>query len=111
LRFQEGFLKRCSESEAMLSLFRLMGNTPHGSWTGCPHFGLREFLEDAKMRPEQAQRAVEEMNRALESLGITHVRVESIGKPEQLDREKGSLAINLVFTDDPAKTSSLRVER
>jgi hypothetical protein len=88
-----------------------MGNTPHGSWAGCPHFGLREFLEDSRTRPEQAQRAVEEMNRALESLGIMHFRVEAISKQGQQDREGNSLAVTLVSTSDPAKTSSLKVER
>lgn len=54
---------------------------------------------------------MEEMNRALESLGIMHFRVEAISKQGQQDREGNSLAVTLVSTSDPAKTSSLKVER
>ena len=87
-----------------------MGNTPHGSWAGCASFGLRELLEESKNRPERAQLALEELNRALASLGITHVRVERIQKEAQLVGAE-NLEVELVSKTDPAKVYSLRAER
>jgi len=47
-----------------------MARTPHGKWAGSRHFGLRDFLEDARTRPERLQEAVGELNLAFADLGV-----------------------------------------
>lgn len=56
----------------------MMARTPHGSWRGCPHFGLRELLDQRQWKAERAVLALGEINRALEDLGITSVKAESV---------------------------------
>ena len=110
MRFRGGFLVRSTEPEAIVSLFRMLGGTPHGSWAGCPSFGLRDFLEDTRVRPEQLQRAVEQANQALEDLGILHFRVQSIRRDGDPERGSMSLAVNLISTADAASLTSISLE-
>jgi hypothetical protein len=84
-----------------------MANTPHQSWAGSPHFGLRELLEQSRAKPERVQFALEEMNRALEGLGITSYRVEKIASESLPGEEAGRWVITLVSTADQGKTYSL----
>lgn len=108
MRFRQGFLQRCDEAEAVLSLLRVMANTPHQSWAGSPHFGLRELLEQSRARPEKVQFALEEMNRALETLGVTGFRVASITPDSSPGDEASRWVVKLVSTVDSAKTYSLQ---
>jgi len=85
-----------------------MANTPHQSWAGSPHFGLRELLEQGKARPEKVQFAVEEMNRALETLGVTGFRVGSIISESEPGEEASRWVVNLVSTADSAKTYAMQ---
>lgn len=78
LRVRGGFLERCDREQAVLSLIDVMVRTPQGSWSGCRRFGLREYFEQARMRPGLPQAAVHEANLALEELGITDVRIQAI---------------------------------
>jgi hypothetical protein len=104
---REGFLRRCDESEAILSLLRVIANTPHGSWEGGRHFGLRELLDESRARPDRVQVAVEEMNLSLDSLGITNFRVESIQCESAPADEASRWVVTLVSTVDRTKTYSL----
>jgi hypothetical protein len=90
----------------VLALVRVMANTPYRSWAGCPHFGLRELLEQGATRPEKIQFALEEVNRALGDLGISSFRVESITRDSPAASEVGEWTVNLVSTTDPTKTYS-----
>jgi hypothetical protein len=85
-----------------------MANTPHQSWAGSPHFGLRELLEQGRSRPEKIQFAIEEMNRALESLGVTGFRVGNIAMESQAGEETSRWIIILASTTDSAKTYSMQ---
>jgi hypothetical protein len=85
-----------------------MANTPHQSWAGSPHFGLRELLEQGRSRPEKIQFAMEEMNRALDSLGVTGFRVGSIAMESQPGEETSRWVITLASTTDSAKTYSMQ---
>jgi len=91
-----------------LSLLQVMANTPHQSWAGSPHFGLRELLEHGRARPEKIQFAVEEMNRSLESLGVTGFRVGSIAMESQPGEGISQWVITLASTTDSAKTYSMQ---
>jgi hypothetical protein len=86
---------------------RVMANTPHGSWAGSPHFGLRELLEQSRARPDKVQFALEEINRSLDSLGITNFRVEAIKCESPSSDEVNRWVVTLVSTADRTKTYSL----
>jgi len=82
-----GFLERCEEQAAMLSLLQLMAATPGGSWAACPSFGLRDLLESGRQRDDVPRLAAERANRALAELGLHNFRVgEFVREPgERLD--------------------------
>jgi len=90
----------------VLSLVRVMANTPYGSWAGCEHFGLRELLEQGLRRPEKIRLAVEEMNRALGDLGITNFLVESIANESPAGAEVNRWVVTLASRMDHTKTYS-----
>ena len=85
-----------------------MANTPHQSWAGSSHFGLRELLEQGRARPEKVQFALEEMNRALETLGVTNFRVSAITSESQPGEEIGRWVVTLASTTDSGKTFSMQ---
>ena len=84
-----------------------MANTPHGSWAGCPHFGLREILEESSTRSEKVQVAMDQINRALEDLGITNFQVEAITRDSVAGAEVGQWTITLASTVEPGRTFSV----
>lgn len=86
-----------------------MANTPHGSWKGCPHFGLRDFFEQARVRPDLPQLAIQEVNLALKDLGIVNIRIERIAKEAQTDRDIDSYAVTVVSSAEAGKTYSVNV--
>jgi hypothetical protein len=102
----EGFLRRCDGPEAVLSLVRVMANTPQGSWAGCPHFGLRDLLEQSSLRQEKVQLAMDQINRALQDLGITSFRVEAMNRDSAAAAEVGQWTITLASTAEPGRTFS-----
>lgn len=73
-----------------------MATTPHGSWKGCPHFGLRDFFEQARVRPDLPQLAIQEVNLALKDLGIVNLQVHKIAREAQTDRDVDSYAVTIV---------------
>lgn len=95
--------------QAVLSLIRVMATTPHGSWKGCPHFGMRDFFEQARTRPELPQAAIQEVNLALSDLGITGFRVESIARDPQVKRDVDEYSVKIASTTEGGKTYSLNV--
>lgn len=99
IRCREGFLQRCDEPHAILSLISVMARTPHGSWAGSRHFGLRDFFEQARQRPELPQLALHELNYALNDLGIRHYRVESIQRETPASAGEDVYAVVLAAAD------------
>lgn len=91
----------------MLSLVRVMANTPRGSWAGCPNFGLRDLLEQGNTRSEKAQLAKDEINRAFEDLGITNFRVEAVTRDSVSGAEVSQWTITLSSASEPGKTFSV----
>ena len=100
-------MRRTDEVQAVLSLIRVMASTPHGSWEGCPHFGMRDFFEQARTRPDLPQAAIQEMNLALADLGIVNIRVESISKESQESRDVDSYTVKIASASEVAKTYSV----
>jgi len=107
LRLDKGFLQRCDGPEAVLSLVRVMANTPRGSWVGCPNFGLRDLLEQGNTRSEKAQLAKDEINRVFEDLGITNFRVEAVTRDSLSGAEVSQWTITLSSAAEPGKTFSV----
>lgn len=106
----KGFLQRCDGPEAVLSLVRVMANTPRGTWAGCPNFGLRDLLEQGNTRAEKAQLAKDEINRAFEDLGITNFRVEAVTRDSVSGAEVSQWTITLSSTAEPGKTFSIGLD-
>lgn len=109
LRLDNAFLRRCQEPEAILALVRVMATTPHGSWAGSEHFGLRDRFEQARARPDLPQQAAQEINRALDDLGITHYRVQSIAAEPHPNRDVDSYVVTLAATDASGETLTVKV--
>jgi len=86
-----------------------MATTPHGSWKGCPHFGFRDFFEQARTRHELPQVAVQEANLALKDLGILNLRLEGIAKEPQANRDVDSYVVTLASTTEGGKSYSVSV--
>jgi hypothetical protein len=61
------------------------------------------------MRPELPQLALVEVNLALQDLGITNYRVESIAKEPQTNRDVDSYVVTLASTVEAGKTFSVSV--
>jgi uncharacterized protein YjiS (DUF1127 family) len=96
LRLDNAFLRRCEEAEGIVALVRLMATTPHGSWAFCPSFGVRDYFEQARVKPDLPRLAVAEINRSLEDLGITRYKVQSIASEPQPNRDVDSYVVTLV---------------
>jgi hypothetical protein len=97
---RDAFLRRCDEPEAVVAVLRLMASTPHGSWSGSRHFGIREFFEEARFRPELPQLAIQEANLALEDIGITSFRITAIAKEAPINPDVDSYVVSLASTRD-----------
>lgn len=106
IRLREGgFLERCEEPEAILSLLELMAATPGGSWAACPSFGLRDLLESGRQRDDVPRLAAERANLALAELGLHNFRVgEFVREPGQRP-ELNVYTVTLVSTE-PADSFS-----
>ena len=87
-----------------------MATTPHASWAGCSYFGLRELLEQSSTRPERVQFAMDEINRALDDLGIANFRVEGITRDSVSGAEVGQWTVTLASSADPTKTYSFGLD-
>ena len=109
LRFERGFFNRCSREEAIVSLVSVMAKTPHGSWVGSPHFGLREYFEEARAHPELPVQALQELNHALRDLGIVDYRVEEISKESPVSAETDSYVLKIVSNAEGGSSHSLRL--
>lgn len=107
LRFQNGFLRRTGEAEAILGFLRLMATTPGHSWQGSECFGVRDIFEKARTQPDAQKDAMERMNRALSDLGITGYRVDNITKEVSSNRDVDSYVVSIVSTVEPSKTYSV----
>jgi len=109
LRLEGGFLKRCPQVNAILSLVDIMAKTPHGSWIGSSHFGVREFFEEARKQPGLPSQAIQELNLALQDLGILDYRVQEIVKESRTQAETDSYVLKIVSTSEGGPAFSLRL--
>jgi hypothetical protein len=87
----------------------IMARSPHGKWAGSPHFGLRDFLEDARNRPERLQEAVLELNQAFEDLGMT-IRAKNVTFVPGLTLGSGVVEMSLLPAENGAEPFQLRLE-
>ena len=62
MRLEKGFLRRVDGPSAVLALLEVMARTPHGTWLGSTHFGLRDYLEGTGMRTISNKTALDEIN-------------------------------------------------
>ena len=103
---KQGFLTQCTEEEALAALGRILVRSPYGRWGGSRHFGLRDFFEDARRKPECLEKARDELNAALSELGMV-CRVESIEREPGTSDETTALVVNFSLPED--KVFSARV--
>jgi hypothetical protein len=96
---KQGFLTQCSEEEALAALGRILVRSPYGKWSGSRHFGLRDFFEDARRKPECLEKARDELNAALSELGIA-CRVESIEREPGPNEDTMALVVNFSLQGD-----------
>jgi len=107
---KDGFLLRCGDRQALEQLLAdIMARTPHGKWAGSRHFGLRDFLEDARARPERLQEAVLELNQAFADLGMA-IRAQTIAFVPGATPGTGAVDISLFSVENGEERFQLRVE-
>jgi len=99
MRLKSGFLRRVDGPSAMLALIEIMARTPHGSWRGSVHFGLRDYLNRSGPQSIAAKRAIDETNAALSDLGIDNYRVESITREQAQPGGAAVFAVSLVSSE------------
>ncbi|GIU77234.1 MAG: hypothetical protein KatS3mg005_0472 [Bryobacteraceae bacterium] len=109
LRLENGFLRRTDEAEAVLRFIEMMARTPAGSWAGCPSFGVRNFFENMRLRPEGLRLAEKAINDTLADLGIRHYRLKSIQKEAGPNPDVDVYSLTLVSTEDPSMTWTSRL--
>jgi hypothetical protein len=95
LQLEVGLLRRCDEAESLSALMEIMVWTPHGSWPSCKHLGLRDFFEQDARIPVRAlpEQRVQELNHALEELGVVCYRLRSLIREPEADRDVGSYVL------------------
>ena len=109
LRLKKAFLDKCDEREAVLRLVRIMATTPNGSWKGSKPFGVRDLFERLDRRQNVPREALEEINKALVDLGITHYRVESLAKEAQTQQDVDSYVVTLASTENEGEIYTMTV--
>lgn len=85
---------------------RVMAATPYGSWAACPPFGLRELLELSGTARERIELAVNEMNKALQELGIADFRVEDLTRESRTGEDASEWIVTLATTSERSRTFS-----
>ncbi|HYZ84536.1 MAG TPA: hypothetical protein VE621_09040 [Bryobacteraceae bacterium] len=108
IRVHDGFLKRCDPAEAIVRLLEVMARTPHGSWPGSPHFGLRDLFENARRYPESRQFALQELRQALADLGLNDYKVESIQLEEGSEMDRSTYTVVLEAPLHPGERRTFR---
>ena len=111
LRLDGAYLRRVAEPQAILQLIEAMARTPDGSWAGATSFGVRDFFEGMRMRPEGLKEAVRAINTALADLGIDRYRLESIEKEPGRNPDVDTYSFNLVDASDPRSMYSRSLGR
>ena len=104
LRLEKNFLAKCDEAEAVMQLLRVIARTPHGSWKGSKHFGVRDLFEGARTARDLPELARREINLAFEDLGITRYRVAEITAETTPHQETQSYVVTRAATDDSGET-------
>lgn len=99
MRLEKGFLRRADGPSAVLALFEVMARTPRGSWPGSIHFGLRDYLQATGAKSVGNKAVLDEMNAALDELGIQNYRVESLAREQPAGSGSAVFAISLISGD------------
>jgi len=73
-----GGLLRCERVEAINRLIEIMANTPAGSWAADERFGFPFFMGSPSSEQAASHAVLRSLNAALEELGITDFRFESL---------------------------------
>ncbi len=76
-----------------------MARTPAGSFAGCRSFGLRDYFEGMRLRPDGLNQAAKAVNAALQDLGITNFRLEAIVKEPNSNPDVDNYSLILVDTE------------
>lgn len=101
-------MRKFDEPSAFLALMEIMARTPHGSWCGSPHFGLRDYLNLTPNSSEVPKLALDELNRALAELALGKWKIESI-VPEQTGAS-GVAAFIVTVASEAGENQVLRLE-
>lgn len=109
LRLEGSFLKRTGEPEAILRFIEMMARTPGGSWPGCRTFGVRQYFEGMRTRPEGLKQAEKAINDTLADLGIRHYRLQSIRRDPSPNADVDVYSVTIVSTADPGAVLTARL--
>lgn len=94
-----------------MQLVQLMARTPAGSWPGCKTFGVRDFFEGMRLRPESLNHATQAINVTLQDLGITDLKLESITREPTANPDVDTYNLTLIDPTDPSRKYSTRLGR
>ncbi|HKX30020.1 MAG TPA: hypothetical protein VJ302_20190 [Blastocatellia bacterium] len=104
-----GWLNRsASRTEGLLQVLGIIAGTSQGSWRGSDQFGSRERFLELQTRWEARLAVVNQMNQALDDLGIGWVRVDQIEIQPATEAGSFSYALTLSYAD--RESDQLRVE-
>ena len=92
---ERGWLVRANRRQVLVDLLRVMAQTPEGTWQPDPEFGLRTCFE-TPWRAGLPQRAIDALNRSLERMGMSDIRIAAIEKIPGASGSEASYAVTLV---------------
>jgi hypothetical protein len=85
----------------------LMARTPAGSYPGCRSFGIRDYFEGMRLKPDGLTQAAKAINTALQDLGITNFRLEAIVKEPSSNPDIDSYSLTIIDTTGHKYSTSL----
>jgi hypothetical protein len=101
LRLRQGLLQKTTEQDSFEDLLAIMAATPDQSWVGDPHFGFREYFASSAARKDLPEPMIEDQNKALQNLGLSHFVILSV-KREIIDNEE---AFRMTYRRDQSERS------
>jgi hypothetical protein len=105
----DGWLRRSAgKMDGLMHLLGVMAGTPRGGWSGSEEFGAREKFLEMQTRWEARLIAANQINQALEDLGIDWVRLDKI--EIQPATEPGSFSYVLTLSHAGEGAEKLRLE-
>lgn len=92
---ENGLLVRTDRVASVLALLQIMARTPGGSWQACPGFGLRDLLQDHRIRADIPRLAQQRINEALADLGVSGYTVTEVVRELSPGRETDTYSLTL----------------